>query len=175
MVLDHEPVHAHVRHEVSGAECRAAAALILMNSAEDDGRTTGWYWTRVPDEPQRDDLRAANRWARAVANEQGPFRDADAALAAAARATPTRSAVARRLEQAAALVRAGEIDASAEEIATWLGEEPPIPPDPPARPEEALNEHDLESELFEALRAGDEDWFGPVENEAEVSASKDAT
>ena len=135
MQIDTLPVHAPVPDPESGEDRQVAAALLLMNDPADDGRTTGWYWTAVPQNPEPRDLTSRQRWTDAVANGQGPLRDANTALAAAGNHTPQGAALAARLEQAAALLRAGEIDATPEAIAEWLGaggDTQPIGPDPDA-------------------------------------------
>ena len=136
MQIDTLPVHAPAPDPQSGEDRRIAAALLLMNDPADDGRATGWYWTVVPRDPEPRDLKSRQRWTDAVANGQGPFRDANTALAAAGNHTPQGAALAARLEQAAALLRAGEIEATAEAIAEWLvesGPATPVGPDPEAR------------------------------------------
>lgn len=137
MQIDTLPVHAAVPDPETGEDRQVAAALLLMNDPADDGRTTGWYWTEVPRNPEPGDLKSGRRWTAAVANHQGPFRDANTALAAAASHTPQGAALAARLGQAAELLRAGEIDATPAAIAAWLGETggaaEPIGPDPDAK------------------------------------------
>ena len=136
MQIDTRPVHAPVPDPQSGEDRRVAAALLLMTDPADDGLATGWYWTAVPPDPEPRDLTSRQRWTDAVANGQGPFRDANTALAAAGSHTPQGAALAARLEQAAALLRAGEIEATAEAIAEWLieaGPATPVGPDSEAR------------------------------------------
>ena len=137
MQIDTPPVHAPVPDPRSGEDRQVAAALLLMNDPADDGRTTGWYWTEVPRNPEPRDLKSGRRWVAAVANHQGPFRDATTALAAAANHTPQGAALAARLGQAVELLRAGEIDATPAAIAAWIGETggatQPIGPDPDAK------------------------------------------
>jgi len=137
MQIDTLPVHAPVPDPTSGETRQVAAALLLMNDPVDDGRTTGWYWTEVPRNPEPPDLKSGRRWTAAVTNHQGPFRDAHAALAAARNHTPQAAELAARLDQAAELLRAGEIDATPAAIAEWLGETGgatrPEGPDPGAK------------------------------------------
>ena len=137
MQIDTMPVHAAVSDPQTGEPRQVAAALLLMNNPADDGLTTGWYWTEVPRNPDPQDLRSRQRWTEAVTGRQGPFRDANAALAAAENHSPQAAELAGRLEQAAELLRAGEIDATPAAIAEWLGETSgeaePIGPDPDAR------------------------------------------
>ena len=128
MQIDTLPVHAPAPDPQSGEDRRVAAALLLMNDPADDGLATGWYWAVVPRDPEPRDLTSKQRWTGAVANGQGPFRDANTALAAAGNHTPQATALAARLEQAAALLRAGEIEATAEAIAEWLAEAGPATP-----------------------------------------------
>ena len=144
MQIDTLPVHAPVPDPASGEEREVAAALLLMNEAADDGRTTGWYWAVVPRNPEPEDMKSRRRWTEAVTNHQGPFRDANTAIAAAENHTPQTTALATRLGQAAELLRAGEIDTTVEAISEWLLDagapdrgadtEPPAPvgPDPDA-------------------------------------------
>ena len=135
MQIDTLPVHAPAPDPASGEERQVAAALLLMNDLADDGLTTGWYWAAMPRNPEPHDLTSKRRWSEAVAGRQGPFRDANAALAAACNHTPQGAALAARLEQAAKLLRAGEIDTTAEAIAEWLAEAgpaAPVGPDPGA-------------------------------------------
>ena len=135
MQIDTLPVHASVADPESGEDRQVAASLLLMHDPADDGLATGWYWTVVPPNPEPRDLTSRQRWTDAVTNGQGPFRDANTALAAAANHTPQAAALAARLEQAAALLRAGEIDATAAAIAEWLGQAgpaAPVGPDPDA-------------------------------------------
>ena len=120
MLLDTLPVHASVTDAMSGEPRQVAATLLLMNEPADNGLTTGWYWTVVPRNPGAADLKSAQRWRDAVANRQGPFRDANAALAAAENHTPEGDALATRLNQAASLMAAGEIEATPAAIAEWL-------------------------------------------------------
>ncbi len=138
MQIDTLPVHAPVPDPASGEQRQVAAALLLMNDPADDGRTTGWYWSQVPRNPEQRDLKSRQRWTSAVANHHGPFRDANTALAAAGNHTPQATELAARLGQAAELLRAGEIDATPAAIAGWLAETEgagdPIGPDPDARP-----------------------------------------
>ena len=146
MLLDTLPVHAPITHAASGEERQIAAALLLMNEPADDGLTTGWYWTAVPRNPEPEDLKSKHRWREAVRNRQGPFRDANTALAAAENHTAEGAALAARLSQAAALLAAGEIEASPAAINAWLqaaGDEDrrngrsaisPVGPDPDAQP-----------------------------------------
>jgi len=136
MQIDTLPVHAPVTDPATGEERRIAAALLLMNDPADDGRTTGWYWSEVPRNPETGDLKSRGRWTAAVASQQGPFRDANAALAAAENHTREGAALAARLEQAAGLLRGGEIEATPAAIAAWLGEAGPATPvgrDPDAK------------------------------------------
>ena len=136
MEIDTLPVHAPAPDPDGGEDRRVAAALLLMNDPADDGLATGWYWTAVPQNPEPRDLTSRQRWTDAVANGQGPFRDANTALAAAGNHTRQAAALAAQLEQAAALLRAGEIEATAEAIAEWLietGPATPLGPDPEAR------------------------------------------
>ena len=146
MLLDTLPVHAPITDAASGEQRQVAAVLLLMNDPADDGLTTGWYWAAVPRNPEPEDLKSKRRWREAVTNRQGPFRDANAALAAAENHTPDGAALAARLEQAAALLAAGEIDASPAAIAAWLqtasdedrvkgrSAASPVGPDPEAAP-----------------------------------------
>ncbi|MYH30162.1 MAG: hypothetical protein F4018_03430 [Acidobacteria bacterium] len=146
MQIDTMPVHAAVSDPQTGEPRQVAAALLLMHDPADDGLTTGWYWTEVPRNPEPQDLKSRQRWTEAVAGGQGPFRDANAALAAAQNHSPQAAELAGRLEQAAELLRGGEIEATPAAIAEWLekandGAEP-IGPDPnanstPENPEEA--------------------------------------
>lgn len=136
MEMDTLPVHAPAPDPESGEDRRVAAALLLMNDPADDGLATGWYWSVVPPDPEPRDLTLRQRWNDAVATGQGPYRDANTALAAAENHTPQAAALAARLGQAAALLRAGEIEATAEAIAEWLveaGPATPVGPDPEAR------------------------------------------
>ena len=174
MLLDHEPVHAAVTHETTGAEYRVATALVLMNDAADDGGTTGWYWTRVPEKPTHDELVSTRRWREAVANRQGPCADAATALRAAACTSRGRDATARRLEQAAALIRGGELDATAAEIGRWLAEQPPAPVESAANAEPVLTDGELEQALYRALRATDERCFGNRDTAAGKSGGTNA-
>ena len=120
MLLDTLPVHAPITHAATGEERQIAAVLLLMNDPADDGLTTGWYWTAVPRNPEPEDLKSKRRWREAVGNRQGPFRDANTAFAAAENHTPESAALAARLNQAAALLAAAEIDASPAAIGAWL-------------------------------------------------------
>lgn len=136
MRIDTMPAHAPVADPATGEQRQVAAGLLLMDQPEDDGLTTGWYWTGVPRNPEPEDLVSRQRWTAAVANQQGPFRDANAAFAAAGNHTPETAALAARLTQAAELLRAGEIDATPGAIAEWLGaggDTQPIGPDPDAK------------------------------------------
>jgi hypothetical protein len=134
MQIDTLPVHAPVPDPESGEDRQVAVALLLMNDPADDGRTSGWYWTEVPRNPEPEDLMSRQRWTGAVAAQQGPFRDANTALAAAENHTPEGLALAARLGQAAELLRAGEIEATPETVADWLrntgGATAPLGPDP---------------------------------------------
>ncbi len=147
MLLDATPRTALITHEKSGEQYHVATALVVMNAAADDGLTTGWYWTRVPAGAKLAELTAAKRWRTAAARHQGPFRDANAALAGAEAATAERAAVAILLRQAAEAVLAAETPPDAEAIGRWIathelvlkargGTEPPPPagPDPGAKP-----------------------------------------
>ena len=136
MQIDTPPVHAPAPDPESGEDRRVAVALLLMNDPADDGLTTGWYWAAMPPNPEPRDLTSRQRWTDAVTRGQGPFRDANTALAAAGNQNPQATALAARLDQAAALLRAGEIDATADTIAEWLAESgaaAPLGPDPEAR------------------------------------------
>ena len=135
MRIDTMPVHAPVADPATGKQRQVAAGLLLMDQPEDDGLTTGWYWTEVPRNPEPEDLVSRRRWTAAIANQQGPFCDANTAFSAAGNHTPETAALAARLTQAAALLRAGEIDATPEAITEWLaagGDTQPIGPDPDA-------------------------------------------
>ena len=146
MLLDTLPVHAPITHAVTGEERQVAAVLLMMNDPADDGLTTGWYWTVVPRNPEPEDLKSKRRWREAVGNRQGPFRDANTAFAGAENHTPEKVALAARLSQAAALLAAGEIEASPAAVGAWLqaaGDEDrrngrsatrPVGPDPEAQP-----------------------------------------
>ena len=112
-------------------------ALLLMNEPADNGLTTGWYWTVVPRNPAPADLKSAQRWRDAIVNRQGPFRDANAALAAAENHTTEGDTLATHLNQAASLLAAGEIEATPAGIAEWLNTAadtdragPPVGPTP---------------------------------------------
>ena len=131
MLLDTLPRHGPVPDPGTGEERRVAVALVLMDDPADDGLTTGWYWTEVPNEPKPEDLKSKRRWRDAAAAGQGPVRDAAAAFAAAENHTREGRALAARLAQAAALLRAGEIEASASAIAKWLTAEGATPVGPP--------------------------------------------
>lgn len=137
MQIDTLPVHVAVTDPQSGEPRQVAAALLLMNDPADDGLTTGWYWTDMPRNPEPHDLKSRRRWTEAVVNNQGPFRDANAALAAAENHSPQAATLGARLEQAAELLRAGEIEATPAAIAEWLGNDSdaqPIGPDPDPEP-----------------------------------------
>lgn len=140
MLLDTLPVHASVTDAMSGEPRQVAAALLLMNEPADSLQTTGWYWTVVPRNPAPVDLKSAQRWRDAIVNHQGPFRDANAALAAAENHTLEGDALATRLKQAASLLAAGEIEATPAGIAEWLNTAadtdragPPVGPTPMER------------------------------------------
>ena len=64
MLLDTLPRHGPVSDPGTGEERRVAVALLLMNDPADDGLTTGWYWTEVPNDPKPEDLKSKQRWAR---------------------------------------------------------------------------------------------------------------
>ena len=135
MQIDTPPVHAPAPDPETGEERRVAAALLLMNDPADDGLATGWYWAVMPPNPEGRDLTSRQRWTDAVDRSQGPFRDANTALAAAENHNPYAAALATRLEQAAALLRAGEIETTPDAIAGWLAESgpaAPVGPDPEA-------------------------------------------
>ncbi len=147
MILGSPPEKAVILHEATGGEHHVATALLLMNEPEDDGLASGWYWTPVPANAGTEDLAASLRWRTACARQQGPFRDAGAALRAAERCTPERTATAILLRQAADAVLTGETPANPAHIANWIeshemlaaargGEPPPPPvgPDPAAGP-----------------------------------------
>lgn len=140
MQLDTLPVHAAVTDAMSGEPRQVAAALLLMNEPADSLLTTGWYWTVVPRNPAPADLKSAQRWRDAIVNHQGPFRDANAALAAAENHTPEGDALAISLHQAASLLAGGEIEATPAGIAEWLNAAadtnrtaPPVGPAPTKR------------------------------------------
>ena len=166
MQIDTPPVQTPVPDPETGEDRRIAAALLLMDDPADDGLTTGWYWSVMPPEPEPRDLTSRERWTRAAVNGQGPFRDANTALGAAGNQTPQAAALAARLEQAAALLRAGEIEATAETIAEWLAETGPATPvgpdaeatppkEDPAETRELLDREVPDAEEDEA-NAGDE-------------------
>ena len=147
MILGSPPEKAVILHEATGGEHHVATALLLMNEPGDDGLASGWYWTPVPANAGAEDLAASLRWHTAVARQQGPFRDAGAALRGAERCTPERTATAILLRQAADAVLTGETEADPAHIADWIeshemlaaargGEPPPPPvgPDPAAGP-----------------------------------------
>ena len=179
MLLDTLPVHAPITHAATGDERQIAAVLLLMNDPADDGLTTGWYWTAVPRNPEPEDLKSKRRWREAVGNRQGPFRDANTAFAAAENHTPEGAALAARLEQAAALLAAGEIDASPAAVSAWLqaaGNEDrrngrsalsPVGPDPEAKP--PRNDR---AELDEILKTGtvpDDNEGGEVSDDDQLT------
>lgn len=150
MQIDSMPVHAAIRGQHDTEPRRIAAALLLMDDPADDGLTTGWYWAEVPSNPQSDDLTSRERWTKAVHARQGPFRDGNTALQAAENPTPHATALAARLEQAAELIRSGEIDATPAAIADWLGantgDTQSVGPDPQAR-RTAENPHEARADL----------------------------
>ena len=161
MLLDTLPVHASVTDAMSGEPRQVAAALLLMNEPTDNGLTTGWYWTVVPRNPAPVDLKSAQRWRDAIVNHQGPFRDANAALAAAENHTPEGDALATRLNQAARLLAAGEIEATPAGIAEWLNAaaeaDRTAPPVGPASMERTRGGHGTNAardELETLLRTG---------------------
>ncbi len=119
MTLSSMPEHTRLIH-ARGYEIQVAVALLLMDDPLDDGRTTGWYWTPVPPDPTEADLVSAHRWNEAVRHQQGPFRDAQAAFRGAEHVSERTQQLGQRLEQAAALVRAGEVVADAAQVADWL-------------------------------------------------------
>ena len=171
MLLDTLPVHASVTDATNGEPRQVAAALLLMNEPADNGLTTGWYWTVVPRNPAPADIKSAQRWRDAVANRQGPFRDANAALAAAENRTPEDDALATRLNQAASLLAAGEIEATPAGIAEWLNTAadtdraaPPVGPAPmeptTADPGTSVARHELETLLRTGMVPDDADDAG---------------
>ena len=179
MLLDTLPVHAPITHAATGEERQIAAVLLLMNDPADDGLTSGWYWTAVPRNPEPEDLKSKRRWREAVGNRQGPFRDANTAFAAAENHTPQGAALAARLDQAAALLAAGEIDASPAAVGAWLqaaGDEDrrngrsavsPVGPDPEAQP--PRNDR---AELDEILTTGtvpDDDQGGEASDDDQLT------
>ena len=168
MLLDTLPIHASVTDAMSGEPRQVAAALLLMNEPADNGLTTGWYWTVVPRNPAPADLKFARRWLDAVANRQGPFRDANAALAAAENHTPEGDALAIRLHQTASLLAAGEIESTPAGIAKWLNAAaeadrtaPPVGPAPMERtrdgPGTTAERHELEMLLRTGMVSDDAD------------------
>lgn len=160
MQIDTLPVHAAVNDPQSGEPREVAAALLLMNDPADDGLTTGWYWTEVPHNPDAKDLKSRQRWTEAVNGQQGPFRDANTALAAAENHTPETAELAARLSQAAELLRGGEIEATAAAIAEWLGianqDSRPIGPDATTTPEPP-SENDVRETLDAEVPDAEED------------------
>ena len=161
MLLDTLPVHASVTDAMSGEPHQIAAVLLLMNEPADNGLTTGWYWTVVPRNPAPADLKSAQRWRAAIANRQGPFRDANAALASAENHTPEGDALATRLNQAASLLAAGEIEATPAGIAEWLNTAaetdrtaPPVGPAPIERTRAGPGTSAERDELETLLRTG---------------------
>ena len=161
MLLDTLPVHASVTDAMSGEPRQVAAALLLMNEPADNLLTTGWYWTVVPRNPSPVDLRSAQRWRNAIFNHQGPFRDANAALAAAENHTLEGDALAIRLHQAASLLASGEIEATPTGIAEWLNAAayinrtaPPIGPALMERTRAGPRTSAARNELVTLLRTG---------------------
>ena len=141
MQLDQAPTTARVRLGATGREEVIAIALVLMDQPEDDGLTTGWYWTVVPEEGTEVRLLARERWTDAVRRHQGPFADGAAAIRGAGEWSPARETAAALLRQAAALVLSGETAPDGAAIASWIdghewteaaakGERPPVPPGP---------------------------------------------
>ena len=163
MQLDQLPTTTRVTNEATGIEHEIAVGLLLMNEAEDDGRTTGWYWSTIPRKRTELQLRGKDQWTEAVERHQGPFEDGAAAIRGAAEWSPLRHTVAMLLQQAAGLVLSGQTAPDPTAIGNWIeghewveralnGEETPAPmsADP-----EATGVADSNEELLVSLREGD--------------------
>ena len=120
MQLDQLPTTTRITDEDTGQEQDIAVALLLMNEPEDDGRTTGWYWSAIPRERSQVLLQGKKLWKDAVDQHQGPFEDAGAAIRGAGDWSPLRHAVALLLRQAASLVLSGQTAPDAAAIAKWI-------------------------------------------------------
>ena len=120
MLLDSKPERVTIQHGETSEEQHIATALLLMNEPGDDGLTSGWYWTHVPGGASNRDLTSAKRWRGAVQQQQGPFRDADAAVRGAEHWSPERTAFAILLRQVSDGVLTGETAAKWQEIGEWV-------------------------------------------------------
>ena len=163
MQLDKLPTTTRVTNEETGTEQEIAVGLLLMNEAEDDGRTTGWYWSTIPRQRTELQLRGKEQWTEAVERQQGPFDDGAAAIRGAAEWSPLRHTVALLLRQAAGLVLSGHTPPDATAIGKWIeghewveqarkGENTPAPLGADAQATAATESNE---ELLVALREGD--------------------
>ena len=91
MQIDTLPVHAPGARPADrrGPPSRRRAAADGRPGRRRPAPPAG-YWAVVPRDPEPRDLKSRQRWTGAVANGQGPFRDANTALAAAG-TTPRRA------------------------------------------------------------------------------------
>lgn len=96
---------------------RIAAALILRGSDADTGRTTGYYWRRLK---QEEDAQDSKSWYAAVLEGAGPLPSTEDAFAAAERGSLEEMDLARRLDEAASLIRSGHIDPTRDGLVEYL-------------------------------------------------------
>ena len=117
MLLVSDPVRARIRHSETGVEHEVLIGELVMDEPADEGLTTGWYWRTDAAEGTEDKMDA---WRTAVQSEHGPHRNAEGAVAAVAYWSWPRAAMAQRLNEAAELVRKGDIAPTPDDVSEWL-------------------------------------------------------
>ena len=117
MRLASDPVRARIRHSETGVEHEVLIGELVMDEPADEGLTTGWYWRT--DAPEGSEAKL-DAWLTAAQSEHGPHRNAQGAVAAVAYWSWARAAMAQRLNEAAELVRKGDIAPTPGDVGDWL-------------------------------------------------------
>ena len=122
MRIEGEAVRTEAPVVAAGERQAIFVAQLLMDAAEDNGRTNGWYWM-VEDPSAGDDQRSdIERWRDAVVNRQGPHRNAPDAISGVAFHSIKRTLLTARLEEASEAMASGALDAKIDTALAWLQE-----------------------------------------------------
>ena len=117
MLLKGRPVTVPTPDPATGDETEVSAGLILMDSPNDIGRTSGWYWARPGPggDPRHPDL-----WRAAVHEGRGPLPTAEDAFLAAQTATVESADLSGQLDEASRQVRLGHLQPALETVTEYI-------------------------------------------------------
>ena len=115
-----EPKTTTARNATTGQYHDIVVAHLVMDSPEDNGRTTAWYWMPADDNAEPGYQNDIERWREAVVAERGPHRSAQNAMSSVGHYTNQGANLAQRLNEAAELVRIGHLENGLENTLEWL-------------------------------------------------------